>query len=136
VERKELMMGKVKLVGRKRKFVREENPNQTFREMTKHHLDVLQSIEFSVVSAWRRDERIDDKAVSSALRAAIAGTDAADELAGAVGQELRNARRLRADVSEEIWTKGLKVVLESVHNHSAGRDGDINYLSFIEPFVP
>ena len=129
-------MGKVKLIGRKRKFIRQESANHMFREMTEYHVDVLQNIEFSIVSAWRRDERIDDRAVSSALRAAIAGTSAAYELAGSIARELESARRLRADVSEEIWTKGLKVVLESVGNHSAARAGDIYYLSFIEPFVP
>ncbi len=129
-------MGKVKLIGRKRKFIREDNPNRMFREMTEYHVDVLQDIEFSIVSAWRRDERIDDRAVSLALKAAIAGSEASDELAGAIAHELRDARRLRADVSEEIWTKGLKVVLESVGNHSSARAGDIGYLSFIEPFVP
>jgi len=129
-------MGKVKLIGRKRKFIRQESANHMFREMTRHHVDVLQDIEFSIVSAWRRDERIDDRAVSLALKAVIAGTGTTDELAGSVAQALRNGRQLRADVSEEIWTKGLKVVLESVHNHSAARDGDVDYLEFIESFVP
>ena len=51
--------------GRKRKFIRQEKPKNIFKRMTRDHLDVLQNIEFSIVSVWR-SSNIDDKIVASA----------------------------------------------------------------------
>jgi len=118
-----------------RKFIREEKPEKIFKRMTRNHLDVLQNIEFSIVSTCRGHRDIDDKIISSALRAAIAGDEPADELSALLTKDLANIRRMRADVPDKIWTNGLKVVLESVHNHSNTRPGDRDYLTFIQNFV-
>jgi hypothetical protein len=42
----------------------------------------------------------------------------------------------RSDISDEIWKKGLKVVLESVHTHSDAKEGDTDYLEFASAFIP
>ena len=104
--------------------------------MTSDHADVLQNIEFSIVSAYRCNNNIDDKVVASALRTAITGGDAADELSHSLIEALEDIRLLRADVPEEIWKNGLNVVLQSVYDHSDMRTGDRDYLEFISQFLP
>ena len=120
---------------KRRNYEPKEKPEKIFKQMTRHHLDVLQNIEFSIVSTCRGHRDIDDKIISSALRAAIAGDEPADELSALLTKDLANIRRMRADVPDKIWTNGLKVVLESVHNHSNTRPGDRDYLTFIQNFV-
>ena len=128
-------MSAFKPIGRKRKFIRQENPKKLYKLMTENYLDVLQNIEFTIVSLYRRSAVLDDKVVASALKAAIAGSDASDDSSRTLVKDLENMRLLRADVSDEIWINGLKVVLQSVHNHSDARDGDTDYLDFIAVFV-
>jgi hypothetical protein len=120
---------------KRRPYERKENPRKIFREMTRDHVDVLQNIEFCIVSAAREDRKIDDRAVASALKATIAETMPTNEIAAKLTGELENARLLRSDVDESIWKNGLKVVLESVHTHSNAQPGDYDYLSFISDYV-
>ena len=129
-------MSNFKPIGRNRKFIRQESPKKIFTQMTSDHADVLQNIEFSIVSAYRCNNNIDDKVVASALRTAITGGDAADELSHSLIEALEDIRLLCADVSDEIWKKGLKVVLQSVYDHSDMRTGDRDYLEFVSPFLP
>lgn len=128
-------MIKFKPIGRKRKFIRQENPKNIFNNMTRHHVDVLQNIEFVLVSSSRNNGKIDDKVVATALKAAINGIDSDDKLPDSLVKALNEMRSIRADVSDEIWTNGLKVVLESVYNHSEAQDGDTDYLDFVSDFV-
>jgi len=129
-------MSNFKPIGRNRKLIRQEKPEKIFKQMTNDHVDVLQNIEFSIVSAYRRSSNIDDKVVASALKTAITGDDAADELSHLLIEALEDTRLLRADVSDEIWKNGLKVVLQSVCDHSDMRTGDRDYLEFVSPFLP
>jgi len=129
-------MSNFKPIGRNRKLIRQEKPEKIFKQMTSDHVDVLQNIEFSIVSAYRRSSNIDDKVVASALKTVIAGGDAADELSHSLIEALEDIRLLHADVSDEIWKNGLKVVLQSVYDHSDMRTGDRDYLKFISPFLP
>ena len=129
-------MSNFKPIGRNRKFIRQESPKKIFTQMTSDHADVLQNIEFSIVSAYRRSSNIDDKVVASALKTVIAGGDAADELSHSLIEALEDIRLLRADVPEEIWKNGLNVVLQSVYDHSDMRTGDRDYLEFVSPFLP
>lgn len=129
-------MLKFKPIGRKRKFIREENPKKIFNDMTKNHVDVLQNIEFILISSYRSNSKIDDKVVATALKAAIQGTDTDDALSNSLVKALAQTRSIREDVPDEIWTNGLKVVLESVYNHSDAQDGDTDYLDFVSDFVP
>ena len=103
--------------------------------MTKDHVDVLQNIEAVLVAAWREHLEIDDRLTAMALKAAIDHTEPMDELAQIMVTGLENTRQFRSDVSEEIWTAGLQVVLKSVHTHSQSKPGEQNYLRFASRFV-
>jgi len=127
-------MSKLKFKKR-RNYERKEKPEKIFKQMTQNHLDVLQNIEFSIVSTCRDCRGIDDKSIASALKTAIVGDEPADELSAMLIDDLANIRRMRADVPDTIWTNGLKVVLESVLNHSDARSGDRDYLTFIQNYV-
>jgi hypothetical protein len=132
-------MAKVKLIGRKRKYIREEKPEKIFREMTKHHVDVLENIEFAIINAWRENSQIDDKTVAAALKAVIKAEEPKDILSCILVKALKDIRLVRTDVSDEIWTKGLKVVLESVYTHSPDdviKQGDTYYLEFADEYLP
>jgi len=104
--------------------------------MTSEHADVLQNIEFALVSAYRKDNGIDDKDVAAALKTALAGEVPEDEAVRSLVEGLAEIRRFRADISDDLWIDGLKVVLESVHNHSHARSGDRGYLKFVQSFMP
>jgi uncharacterized alpha-E superfamily protein len=128
-------MAKIKLKGRKRKYIRVEKPKKIFKEMTENHVDVLGNIEFAIVNTWREDFRIDDKAVATALKSLINEEEPKNIMACPLIKALENARLIRSDVSNEIWTKGLKVVLESVYTHSEAEEGDKFYLEFASQFI-
>ena len=51
-------MSNFKPIGRNRKLIRQEKPEKIFKQMTNDHVDVLQNIEFSIVSAYRRSSNI------------------------------------------------------------------------------
>ena len=106
-----------------------------FNRMANDHVDVLQNIEFALVSAYRDNEAIDDSVVAEALKISIVGGEAANELTALLVDDISGIREVRLDISDELWEKGLKVVLESVHNHSAIRRGDRSYLNFISEFL-
>jgi hypothetical protein len=129
-------MKKFKPIGRKRKFIREEKPEKIFKQMTRDHVDVLQNIEFCLVSAWRNDSSIDDKVIAYALKKSIADTEFPNEPNSPLISSLENARLLRLDVPDDIWRNGLKVVLESVYTHSDAKEGDRDYLEFVSEFMP
>jgi hypothetical protein len=129
-------MSKFKPTGRKRKYIREEKPEKIFKQMTRDHVDVLQNIEFCLVSAWRNDGSIDDKAVAYALKKVIEDAESPNESKSPLISSLKNARLLRLDVPDDIWRNGLKVVLESVHTHSDAKEGDRDYLEFVSEFMP
>jgi len=120
---------------KRRNYERKEKPEKIFKQMTQHHLDVLQNIESSIVSTCRDHSGIDDNIIASTLKAAIAGNEPADALSALLMNNLANIRQIRPDVPDTIWTKGLKVVLESVLNHSDARTGDRDYLTFIQNYV-
>jgi len=121
---------------KRRPFVREENPHAVYRKMTTQHTDVLQNIEFILVNAYRVNEAVDDQIVAAVLKAAIAGQHPEGKLTGILFDRLEAMRQQRSDVSDDIWTNGLKVVLKSVGTHSQAHSGDTDYLDFVAPFVP
>lgn len=120
---------------KRRPYVKVENPHAVFRKMTRDHADVLQNIEFALVSAWREEGAIDDRTVTLALKAAVAENTPTDALAGRLVDGLTAARTFRSDVSDAIWLAGLKVVLESVRTHSDARPGDRGYLNFVSNYI-
>ena len=120
---------------KRRNYQRKENPKKMMKEMANNHLDVLQNIEFSILETCREHQKIDDRTVAAALKNAIDGSEPADLLTTELVKNLDHYRHLNLSVSDEIWTKGLEVVLNSVHTHSDTKPGDKYYLAFIQSFI-
>jgi len=110
-------------------------PRKSMKHMTRDHLDVLQNIEFALVSGYRSDRSIDDRIVADALRAAILDTEPENTRAQPLNESLEDIRELRADISDDIWQEGLRTVLQSVHRHSSLKPGCRLYLDFASDFV-
>ena len=106
------------------------------KRMVRDHQDVLQNIEFILISMYRDDRSIDDRIVADVLKAAIHGNEPEDARAQSISGGLEEIRRLRADTADEIWRDGLRTVLQSVHRHSSLRPGATGYLDFVSDFVP
>jgi len=105
------------------------------KRMVRDHQDILQNIEFVLVSAYRNDQSIDDRIVAEALKAAIRNEAAEDALAESLNEGLEETRLFRSDVSDDIWRDGLRTVLQSVHRHSNLRPGEREYLDFVCDFI-
>ncbi len=103
--------------------------------MIRGHQDVLQNIEFALVSSYREGDNIDDKVVEDALQAAIRGREPEDPAAEEAFCRLAAIRQMREDVPDELWTDGLRVVYSSVRRHSECRPGQTSYLDFVSPYV-
>ena len=121
---------------KRKKEQRSRVSDSLYYHMTDEHSDLLQYIEFALVSAYRNDPKIDDKEVATALKSAITGTESEGEVVSLLMEYLSEVRHLRADISDDLWIDGLKVVLGSVRNHSTVRSGDQGYLNFIQSFLP
>ena len=144
-------MSKVKRLKRKRALQKKTNirqmalqkkfgatlkPRKSMKHMTRDHLDVLQNIEFFLVSGYRSDQSIDDCIVADALIAAILDAEPEDSRARSLNENLENIRELRPDIPDDIWRDGLRTVLESVHRHSSLKPGSRDYLDFVSDYVP
>ncbi len=139
-------MSKVKRMKRKRTAQKKANirqmsvkkemePAKLSKRMARDHLDVLQNIEFTLVSAHREDPTIDDRIVADVLKAAIGSDVSEDARAQSLSEGLEEVRQLRSDVSDDVWLDGLRTVLQSVHMHSDLRPASRAYLGFISDFV-
>ena len=140
-------MSKVKRMKQKRDAQKKANIRQMsvkkemgsaklLKRMSRDHLDVLQNIEFTLVSGHRKDPTIDDRIIADALKAAIGGDVSEDAGAQSLSEGLEEIRQLRSDVSDDVWLDGLRTVLQSVHTHSSLRPGSRAYLDFVSGFVP
>jgi len=143
-------MSKVKRLKRKREMQKKANirrmdsqkklgatlkPRKSMKHMARHHLDILQNIEFIIISRYRSDRSIDDRIVADALRAVILDTEPEDTRALSLSESLEGIREIRADISDDIWQEGLRTVLQSVHRHSNLTPGCRRYLDFVSDFV-
>jgi hypothetical protein len=140
-------MSKVKRMKRKRAAQKKANIRQMsvknemgsaklLKQMTRDHQDILQNIEFTLVSGHREDPTIDDRIIADALKAAIAGDVSEDTRTQSLSKGLEEVRQLRSDVSDDLWRDGLRTVLQSVHRHSSLRPGSRAYLDFVSGFTP
>ena len=110
-------------------------PRKLLKRMQRDHLDVLQNIEFALVSVWRSNRSIDDHTVADALKAAIRDEVPEDSRAQLLNDSLEDIRELRSDISDDIWRDGLRTVLQSVHRHSSLMPGESRYIDFVSDFV-
>jgi len=110
-------------------------PRKLMKRMTQDHQDVLQNIEFVLVTGYREDRTIDDRIIADALEAAIHGDTPEDNLAHSLNESLEGMREFRHDISDETWRDCLRTVLQSVHRHSSLRPGSRGYLDFVSDFI-
>jgi hypothetical protein len=103
--------------------------------MMRQYQDVLQNVEFGLVTAYREWDEVDDRVVDRALQATILKTQAADPLAQRIVDLLDEVRSQREDVADDVWRDAMRVVLNSARRHSACRAGDTNYLDFAARFI-
>jgi len=144
-------MSKVKRLRRKRALQKKDNirqmpsqkkfgtalkPRKSMKRMARDHLDVLQNIEFVLVSGYRSERSIDDRIVADVLIAAILDAEPQDSRARSLNESLESIRVLHSDISDDIWRDGLRTVLESVHRHSSLKPGSRGYLDFVSDYVP
>lgn len=144
-------MSKVKRLKRKRALQKKANirqmasqkkfgatlrPRKSMKHMARDHLDVLQNIEFVLVSGYRSDRSIDDRIVADVLIAAILDAEPQDIRARSLNESMESIRALRSDIPDDIWRDGLRTVLESVHRHSSLKPGSRGYLDFVSDYVP
>ena len=142
-------MSKVKRLKRKRALQKKANirqmasqkkfgatlrPRKSMKHMAREHLDVLQNIEFVLVSGYRSDRSIDDRIVADVLIAAIFDAEPEDTRARSLNESMESIRVLRSDIPDDIWRDGLRTVLESVHRHSSLKPGARDYLDFVSDF--
>jgi len=109
--------------------------DKLLKRMTKDHLDVLQNIEFAIVTKYRQDSSIDDRIVADALKGAMGNDLPQDKRAASINGALQDIREFRSDVSDSVWQAGLRIVLQSVRQHSDLRQGTTDYLDFVCDFV-
>jgi hypothetical protein len=105
------------------------------KRMSNDYPDVLQNIEFALVSSFQDDSNVDDRIVDMALSAALKGEAPEDPRAAAVYDELVQTREMREDVPEEVWRECLRVVQDSAHTHSGCKPGETRYLRFAQQFM-
>ena len=144
-------MSKVKRLRRKRALQKKDNirqmpsqkkfgtalkPRKSMKRMARDHLDVLQNIEFVLVSGYRSDRSIDDRIIADVLIAAIFDAEPEDTRARSLNESMESIRVLRSDIPDDIWRDGLRTVLESVHRHSSLKPGSRGYLDFVSDYVP
>jgi len=143
-------MSKVKRLKRKRALQKKANIRQMalkknskvmlgsrklLKRMSRDHQDVLQNIEFVLVSGYRSDRSIDDRIIADVLKAAILDNIPEDARAQTLNEGLEEVREIRSDISDDIWRDGLRTVLQSVHRHSSLIPGSRGYLDFVSDYV-
>jgi hypothetical protein len=109
--------------------------SKLMKRMSRDHLDVLQNIEFILVSEYRKDSIIDDRTIADALKSAIYNEIPKDGRAISIKENLQKIREIRGGVSDDIWQAGLRTVLQSVHRHSDLQSGSTEYLDFVSEFI-
>jgi hypothetical protein len=109
--------------------------DKLMERMARYHQDILQNIEFTLVTGYRDNHSIDDCIIADALEAAIRGSMPQDDRAISLNNGLQSVCQFRSDVSDDIWRDCLRVVLQSVHRHSTLEPGCRLYLEFVSDFI-
>ena len=110
-------------------------PGKSEKEIIQKHQDVLQNIEFILVTGYRKDSSIDDLIITEVLKTAIEDEIPTDARAKSLLQELEGIRQFRSDVPDELWQECLRTILQSVHRHSSQKPGSRKYLNFVGKFI-
>ena len=105
------------------------------KKMMREHSDLLQNIEFVLVTGHRQDPSIDDRMVLTALKCVLRADVPDDLRAITLVENLLEVEEMRNDVPEHVWHECLRVVMESVRNHSTLKPGATGYLDFVAPYI-
>ena len=116
-------------------YQHDRSSTSRMKQMSREHLDVLQNIEFSLVSGYRKDPSIDDRAVLEALGASLSNREPGEQPVSGLVMALRAMREYREDITDDVWREALHVIVDSVKRHSELRPGETSYLSFADRFV-
>jgi hypothetical protein len=112
-----------------------KSPGKRMKVMSRDHEDVLQNIEFAVVTQFREDRGIDDRHVDEALTVTIENGEPSDRRVDDLVYAIDQMRLLREDVSDDVWRTALLTVRDSVRRHSGRRPRETSYLDFVSPYV-
>ena len=104
-------------------------------KMVRDHQDVLQNIEFAIISGYRNNNEIDDPVVADTLKAVIHSEEPTGELSTALERHLDGIRQMRSDIGADLWRDDLRTILQSIHRHSDLRPGSRNYINFASQFI-
>lgn len=107
----------------------------SMKRMTRKYSDVLQNIEMTLHQARRKNPSIDDRIAFDALRCTHNSEVPDDICTIDLVEALIDVEELRSDIPEPIWQECLRVVMESVKNHSKLKPGETGYLDFIKTFL-
>ena len=116
-------------------YQKDQSPAKLMKQVSREHPDLLQNIEFVLVTRFHEDPGMDDRAASEALRACLGGAEPVDPRVAELVAGLQMVREFRATVSDDLWHDALRVVDDSVHRHSDLAPGRVDYLSFVAQYV-
>jgi hypothetical protein len=106
------------------------------QRMSRDHADVLQNIEFCLVATFHENPAFDDAGALKALWAmALGELETGDPHADEALQSLWDVRRIREEVTDNVWHDGLRVIMDSVRRQSRLHEGEISYLAFVDGYV-
>jgi hypothetical protein len=130
---------------RKHREMRAQRPPVSLKPASAHqtsrfardHLDVLQNIEFAIVSCYREDPhgQIDDATVMRALQRSLLGESPDVSPVGLLMEAIAAVRSTRDDTPDSIWNDAMRVVMASIENHSSRDPGKTEYLDFVDEFI-
>jgi hypothetical protein len=123
------------------RFEEEYEETRLLGSIIRDHMDLLQNIEFALVTTWKEDARVDDAAVYAALRAVREDDEARSPLAGEAAAAVRGILDWRRqnlephELSKPLRRAACKKIMGSIRNHSSCTPGDTGYLRFVSQFV-
>src|SRR4051794_35776099 len=88
-------------------------------EITGHHADVLYAIETTLVDCWQENEATDDRWIHLGLVSAMRDDPPDHPTPYVVYSRLKKVRSRRDDIDSELWLDALRVVDQSVRDHSS-----------------
>lgn len=109
-------------------------PNKVFHRITDRHWPVLHSIESALLDWHRIDKTIDDRTLLDGMKCAMGTAVSIDPRANKIADRVRGIRK-SYNFPDETWRDILRVVIESIHNHSGLTPGATGYIDFIREFV-
>jgi len=112
-----------------------KDPRKMMKQISENHLDLLQNIEFALISCYRRDDTVDDCILRDVLKAILFKKTYDDIRIQELAAQLQAIREMREDISADIWNDALRVVLDSINTHSSLAPEARGYIDYISPFV-